>query len=91
MIHSIDGIAAGYLRNIADDIAVNRKKALSDNANVQQAVDSVTLSSPPLLVEEKIPETMASVENAIRANIKEALSAHQGLDFNRVMALLEGS
>ncbi len=48
---------------------------------------SLTLGAP---LDEEAQELMDNVQQDLAHNREEALSAHQGLDYSRVMALLDG-
>ena len=51
-------------------------------------VESVSVKAPDLLTDEEAQEMLAETRQEVVDNPLEALSLHQGLDYNRVMALL---
>ena len=57
---------------------------------VQNTADTVTLRTPHLLTDEEAEAAMASVRQATQTTPTEALGLHQGLNYDRVMKLLEG-
>ena len=90
MIRSIEGMAVGMLQSPVAGSAVHEKTNLPDASSVPKTGDVVNLSTPILLTNEEAQEALIAVEESVRASPTEALSVHQGLDLNRVLALLDG-
>ena len=62
----------------------------AQTGGVQNTADTVTLRTPHLLTDEEAEAAMASVRQATQTTPTEALGLHQGLNYDRVMKLLEG-
>ena len=56
----------------------------------QNMADTVTMRTPHLLTDAEAAEAMASVRQGTQEHATEALGLYQGLNNDRVMALLEG-
>ena len=53
-------------------------------------MDTVSLRAPHLLTDEEAAAAMSSVQQATQESPSTALGLHQGLNYDRVMKLLEG-
>lgn len=87
MIRSIEGMAVGMLQSSG---AVHKETNLPDASSIPKTGDIVNINAPSLLTDEEAQEALVTVEESVSASPTEALSVHQGLDLNRVLALLDG-
>lgn len=85
MINSIDSNAIQNLLNFNFDINSTRM------ANSVNTLDqNITHDDLSISLDAEAQELMAAVGNSIQEDKNNAASIHQGLDYSRVMQLLEG-
>lgn len=96
MITSLNSAYAAFdprFQELERTVAAAQNAQNAQNAQtggVQNTADTVTLRTPHLLTDEEAEAAMASVRQATQTTPTEALGLHQGLNYDRVMKLLEG-
>ncbi len=90
MIRSIEGMAVDMMQSNAAGIAVHGKTNLPEASRSPETGDVVNVNAPSLLTDAEAQEALVTVGESVSASPTEALSVHQGLDLNRVLALLDG-
>ena len=81
-----------YNTALSSELFVNLNQDPSQNSSArlsQSQGDVVNVSRPDLMTDEEAQEVMSEVQDTIGGNPLEAVTVHQGLDYSRVMALLE--
>lgn len=93
MITSLNSAYAAFdprFQELERTVAAAQNAQNAQTGGVQNTADTVTLRTPHLLTDEEAEAAMASVRQATQTTPTEALGLHQGLNYDRVMKLLEG-
>ena len=93
MITSLNSAYAAFdprFQELERTVAAAQTAQTAQTGGVQNTADTVTLRTPHLLTDEEAEAAMASVRQATQTTPTEALGLHQGLNYDRVMKLLEG-